>query len=119
MISACNRLTTVPEFSGDPAIRRILEHAAALPTLDLPCNLATELKIESLIVDGPTAVRLHVDAVSVEHLIQGFLPRQQADIGHSYQWQARPAISAHRTARSRLTDLGRGLSRAHIAHELT
>src|ERR1700733_2949932 len=58
-----NRIQGGPEFRRNPRIRRVLEHANALAVLDLPTNLATELKVVSLIVDRPRSIGLHQNAM--------------------------------------------------------
>src|SRR5437762_8600241 len=43
----------VPEIGGDPGVRRILEHAAESAVFDFPSDLAAELKVIALVVNGP------------------------------------------------------------------
>src|SRR5579862_7439708 len=67
----------VPKLGGDAAIGRVLEHPGALAVLNLPGNLATELEIVALVVDGPTAIGLHVNrlADARENFVQRLLAR--------------------------------------------
>src|ERR1017187_1011724 len=85
----------VPKLGGDAAVAGVLQHAHALAAADFPRDLAAELEVVALIVDGPTAVRLHVDAVAVHHLFERLLARLQAYVGHADHRQPRPAVGAH------------------------
>src|ERR1035437_474033 len=53
----------VPELGGDAAVAGVFQHADALAVADLPPDFASELKVVTLVVDGPAPVGLHVDAV--------------------------------------------------------
>src|SRR5205085_5086389 len=53
----------VPEIGGDAGVRRILEHASEFAVLDLPADLAAELKVVALVVNRPGAVGGHKDTV--------------------------------------------------------
>src|SRR5271157_1889117 len=48
-----NRLAGIPELGRDAAVARVLQHADALAVPDLPRDLAAELKVIALVVDGP------------------------------------------------------------------
>src|ERR1700691_2534530 len=63
MIAIGDGRAGIPKLGGNAAIGWILEHAHALAVLDLPGDLATELEIVALVVDGPTAIGLHVNSV--------------------------------------------------------
>src|SRR5215470_8409286 len=63
LVARADRFHGVPEFGGDPGIRRILEHPSQLAALDVPADFAAELEVIALIVNRPGAVGLHVDAV--------------------------------------------------------
>src|SRR5947209_3681733 len=63
LITRTNRVHRIPEFSGDPGVRRVLQHAHALAVFDLPPNLCSELKVIPLVVDRPRPVRLKEDRV--------------------------------------------------------
>src|ERR1700722_6429308 len=64
MIAIGDGRAGIPELGGDAAVGRILEHANAPAVLDLPADLATELEIVALVIDGPTAIGLHVNGVA-------------------------------------------------------
>src|ERR1700690_2305969 len=87
----------VPELRRDAAVAGILQHADALAVADLPADLAAELEVITLVVDGPASVGLHVDGVlrSPEDLVERLPAGAQANIGHADQRQARPAVRAH------------------------
>ncbi len=108
----------MPKLRRDAGIRRVLEHAPQLAIFDFPRDLRTELKIEPLIINAPTLISLHVNAVigTRDQLIEIPLPRFEIDVSHSNQWNAIPAIGAHRPVAA-LIDLRRGLARGEIPHE--
>src|SRR5215472_12114001 len=87
LVAGADGFHGVPELGGNPGVPRVFEHASQLAVLDLPANLATELEVVALVIDGPRAVGLHVDAVvdSGDELIEGqrFLARHNADVGHA------------------------------------
>src|SRR4051812_27797611 len=112
-----DRHAGVPELRRNPAVARILQHADPLPIADLPGDLAPELKVVPLVVDRPTAVGLHVNAVAVEDLVERLLTWQQADIGHADERQPGPAIGAHAAVGPRLPDSRSRLPRSHIPRE--
>src|SRR5580700_2438083 len=107
----------VPKLGGDAAIGRVLEHAGTLAVLNIPRNLATELEVVALVVDGPAAISLHVNRMA--HARKNFVERlrawQQADVGHSDQWQARPAGGSHGPVRTLLSYGCGGFARGHIS----
>src|ERR1035441_4195275 len=53
----------VPELSCDAQVGRVLQHASALASHDLPAYLATKLKVEAFVVDGPRTIGLHQDEI--------------------------------------------------------
>src|ERR1700691_3122722 len=63
LIARADRVQGIPELGCDSRVRRIFNHADALTVLDLPPNLATELKVVALIVDRPRSIGLHQDAM--------------------------------------------------------
>src|ERR1700683_3569806 len=69
----------IPELSGDAAIGGILQHARALAVANLPGDLAAELEVVALVVDGPATVGLHINgaADAAQHFLQRLLARQQ------------------------------------------
>src|SRR5205823_784051 len=62
-VPARDGVERAPELRRDAGVGGVAEHAPALALLDLPRNLRAELEVESLVVDRPAAIRLHVDAV--------------------------------------------------------
>ena len=95
----------VPELGGDAAVAGVLEHADALAVAHLPGDLAAELEVVALVVDGPAPVGLHVDGVvATEDLIERLVAGQQADVGHADQRKPRPS---RRRACSRWNGAGR------------
>src|ERR1700756_2096965 len=62
LLPRANHIQRIPEFRGDARIRWILQHSDALAAFDLPSDLATELKVVTLVVYRPRAVRLHEDS---------------------------------------------------------
>src|ERR1700728_3897958 len=97
MIAIGDGRAGIPKLSGDAAVGWILEHAHALAILNLPGDLATELEIVALVVDGPAAIGLHVNGVADarEDFVERLLARQQTDVGHADQREPRPAGGAH------------------------
>src|ERR1700691_207779 len=110
---------SVPEFRRDAAVARILQHADALAAADLPADLAAELEVVALVVDGPAPVGLHVDGVvhAAENLLKRVLAGEQAHIRHADERHARPAVRAHGAVGARFADSRRGLARGHVAGE--
>src|ERR1700733_792368 len=82
----------IPKLGGDATVSRILEHANAFAIFDLPGDLATELEVVALVVDGPTPIGLHVNRVADagENFIERLLAGQQADVGHADERETRP-----------------------------
>src|ERR1035438_9004229 len=69
----------VPELCGNAAIAGVLQHADALAVTHLPGDFAAELEMVALVVDGPTAIGLHVDGViRAHHFVERLLAREQA-----------------------------------------
>src|ERR1017187_2728696 len=97
----------VPELRGDAAVTRILQHADAFAVANLPADLAAELEVVALVVDGPAPVGLHVDGVAdaAEHFVERLLAGPQAYVRHADERHARPA------------NRRRGLARSHVAGE--
>src|ERR1039458_5599100 len=60
-------LAGVPELGRDAAVAGVLQHADALAPTHLPGDFAAELEVVALVVDGPTAIGLHVDGVIRAH----------------------------------------------------
>src|SRR5437899_2603003 len=121
LVARAKRVQRIPELRRNPRVRRILHHPHALSTFDLPPNLAPELKVVALVVDGPRAIRLHQNPVirRCNQLlqIQRLLPRQQADVRHADHRQPVPSFRPHRPARPVLPDRMRSLARTQITGE--
>src|ERR1700720_1879783 len=87
LIPRADRIHRIPELSRDAGVRRILQHAHPLALLDLPRNLASELKVITLVINRPGFVGLHINAaVSRGNQLlqrQRLFSRQNADIGHA------------------------------------
>src|ERR1035441_5376698 len=110
----------VPELGRNPAIAGVLQHAEALAVAHLPGDFAAELEVVALIVDGPTAIGLHVDGVvGAHHFVERLRPGQQAHVGHADERQPRPAVGAHAAVGARFTHRSGGLARGHVADELS
>src|ERR1022692_1971644 len=109
----------VPELRRDAAVTRILQHADAFAVANLPADLAAELEVVALVVDGPSPVGLHVDGVAdaAEHFVERLLAGPQAYVRHADERHARPAIRAHGAVGARLAHRRRGLARSHVAGE--
>src|ERR1044071_5936154 len=59
----------VPKLCRDATVAGVFQHAYAPPVADFPTDLAAELKVVALVVDGPAPVGLHVNAV-IKNLLQ-------------------------------------------------
>src|ERR1022692_2751059 len=109
----------VPELRRDAAVAGVLQHADALAVAHLPGDFAAELEMVALVVDGPTAIGLHVDGVvGAHHFVERLLTGEQAHVGHADERQPRPAVGAHAAVGTRLAHRGGGLARSHVAGEL-
>src|SRR5580658_6866168 len=120
MIAIGNGRARVPKLRGDAAIGRVLQHTNALTIFDFPGDLAAELEVVALVVDGPTAIGLHVNgaAHAGKNFLERLLARQQADVGHADQRKAGPTGGAHGAVRALLADGGGRLARGHVSDEL-
>src|ERR1700733_3165927 len=87
LVARADRVQRIPELGCDPRVRRILHHSRALAVLDLPPDLATELKVVALVVDRPRTVGLHQNSVigRGNQLFERerLFARQQTDIRHA------------------------------------
>src|SRR6476646_10950335 len=63
LVTRADGVHGVPELRCDSRIRRILEHAPQLAALDLPADLAAELKVITLVVNRPRTIGLHENAI--------------------------------------------------------
>src|SRR3954469_5283188 len=121
-VARADRIHGVPKFRGYSRIGGILEHASKLAILDLPSNLAPELKVVALIVDRPGAVRLHIHSVVGvgNELVKGKGPlaRKNADISHADERNAVPSFCAHGGVRAPFANSMRGFARRKISGEL-
>src|SRR5438094_765068 len=96
--NSCDAVAGIPELGRDPRIRRVFQHAAALAIDNFVGELGPKLKVQPLVVDAPTPVGLHVDAVPGlgDHLFQRRVARLEVDVRHADQRDAVPAVGAHR-----------------------
>src|SRR5579883_1748702 len=118
VLASGNGGARIPEFRRDSAVARILQHADAFAAADLPADLAPELEVVPFVVDGPAAVRLHVDGmIGIEHFFERLPPRLEADVGHANQRNPRPSIRAHAAVGTRVAHLGGGFARGHVPHK--
>src|SRR3972149_5924497 len=63
VILVADGVARIPELGGDAAVAGILQHPHLLAILDLPAQLASELKMIPAVVDGPASVGLHENSV--------------------------------------------------------
>src|SRR5579885_3315448 len=61
VVAVGDGLAGIPKFRGDAAVGGILEHPHAPAVVNLPGDLAAELEVVALVIDGPAPVGLHVD----------------------------------------------------------
>src|SRR5580692_3486526 len=110
----------IPKLSGDAAIGGILEHASAMAVFDFPGDFATELKVVTLVVDGPTAIGLHINRVAdaAEDFIERLFARQQADVGHADERETCPTGGSHSAVGALLPNGGGSFARSHISNKL-
>src|SRR3954453_7997361 len=120
-ITRANRIHGIPKLSRDARIRRVFHHAHAFAILDLPANLAAELKVIALVVNRPRPIRLHQNSVigSRNKLLERewFICRQDAYICHADHGQPIPALGAQSSARPVLPDGVRCLAGTQISRE--
>src|ERR1017187_841503 len=110
----------VPKLGGDAAVAGVLQHADALAVTHLPGDFAAELEMVALVVDGPTAIGLHVDGgAGAHHFVERLRAGEQAHVGHADERQPGPAVGAHAAVGTRLAHRRGGLARGHVAGELS
>src|SRR5271157_2993524 len=63
VLGAADGVAGIPEFCGNAAVARVLQHARLLAGANLPANFGPELEVIAPVVDRPATVGLHVDAV--------------------------------------------------------
>src|ERR1700693_4633484 len=92
-----DRVARTPECRRDARIGGVLDHPAAPAVLDLPTDFAAELKIQTVVVDRPRAIRFHVDAVAniFEERLEGDVAGQEIQIAHPDHRNVAPALRAH------------------------
>src|SRR5450432_17895 len=87
LVARANGVKRVPEFGCDARVRWIFNHAHQLAVLDLPADLAAELKVVALVVNGPRSIGLHVNSViggrNQLFQTQGLFAGQKTDVGHA------------------------------------
>src|ERR1700678_257175 len=98
LLARANRVHRIPKLRRDPGIRRIFQHPHSLAVLDLPSNLASELKVVALVVNRPRFIGLHINAIigrcNELFQTQRRLAGKNADIGHANHRQPVPAFGA-------------------------
>src|SRR5579875_173360 len=109
-----DRIAGVPKLRRDACVCRIFDHTAPFAVLDLPPDLAAELKVEAVIVDRPRAVRFHVQPFAhvLEERLEGAVAREQHEIAHPDHRDVAPALRAHagvRRSADRLRRIARHL----------
>src|SRR5579864_2895902 len=62
IFARANRVATVPEFRGDAAVARSLDHPTTFAVLDLPADFRGELKMVTAVGDGPRAICFHINS---------------------------------------------------------
>src|SRR3989441_7454193 len=97
LIEFADGVAGIPEFGGDAAVAGILQHADFFPTFDFPTDFGGKLKLVAAVIDGPGAIRLHQDCVVAGGDEAIVVPGagEQADVGHSNDGEAVPALGAH------------------------
>src|SRR5438309_9605642 len=97
VLSAADRIATVPELRGDAAVARVLQHTNFFAALDFPAEFRGKLKLISPVVNGPRTIRLHPDSIigARDQLFRRTLARLQTDVRHANNWQAVPVFRTH------------------------
>ncbi len=121
LVARADRIHRIPKLRGDPRVGRIFQHPHPLPFLDLPRNLASELKVVAFVVNRPGLVGFHVDALvgrgNELFQTQRLLSGQNADVGHANHGQPVPTFSAQRATGSRRADGVRRFARTQISRK--
>src|SRR6478672_8628638 len=120
-VARANRIHRIPEFRSNPAVGGVSQHASALAIFNFPSNLAAELEVVTFVINRPGTIGLHVDPLvgGSNKLLacQRLLPRQNADIGHSDNWQPVPSLSAQCSSRAIGANAMSSLARCQISGE--
>src|SRR3546814_18783492 len=84
LVGAADHVHRGPELGADPGVGRVAQHPAQLAVLDLPRDLAAELEVQSLVVDRPRPVGVHVDAFvgGGDQLVARAVAGERAAVGH-------------------------------------
>src|SRR5579871_1357448 len=120
MIPIGDGFARIPKLRCNAAVSRILQQTHALAISNFPSDLASELEVVTLVVDGPAPVGLHVNrmADSAQNLIERLRAGFQAHVRHAYERLTGPSGGAHRTVRARGADSGGRFARGHVSDEL-
>src|SRR3954447_19306761 len=101
-VAAADHVHRAPEARADGRVRRVLEQPGSFAALDLPPDLAAELEVQPLVVDGPRPVGVHEDPVigGGHHLLERAVARKQADVRHAHHRDAVKAVRSYGRART-------------------
>src|SRR5207244_11152592 len=85
LLASCHGVATSPELRGDPGVVRVPVEVGELAVLDPVRDLATELEVPALVVDGPRRIRLHEDAVLrvADDVLQRTLAGLEVEVGQA------------------------------------
>src|SRR5580692_1881983 len=121
LVSPAIRIARIPELGGNSAVARILQYARFLSALNLPTDLSRKLKLIPPVIDRPRTIRLHKNTVVRvrNQIVRLPTPWQQADVGHTNNRQAVPALRSHRSRRTLQTHQMRRLAIRQIPAKLT
>src|SRR4029077_4136930 len=121
LVARADRIHRIPKLRGDPRVGRIFQHPHPLTFLDLPRNLASELKVVAFVINRPGFVGLHVDTLISRgnelFQTQRSLSGQNADIGHANHGQPVPTFGAQRATGSRRAYSVRRFARTQISRK--
>jgi len=100
VIARTNCITTIPEFRGYAAVAGMFDHAAFFAAFNFPADFSRKLKMVTAVVNGPRAIRFHVNRVVGIGYQVFVLPfaGMNADVRHANYRQAVPAFRAHGAA---------------------
>jgi hypothetical protein len=98
---AAHRVARSPELGGDARVVGVAVQLRELAAFDPVRDLATELEVDPLVVDGPRLVGVHVDAVLgvADDLRECALARLEVDVGHPDDRQVLPTVGPHGAGR--------------------
>jgi len=87
----------IPELRGYTRVGRVFYPIPQLSLFDLPTDLGSKLKIDSLIINGPAASGAQKQALFGirDHVLQSPISGFKVDIRHPNQRKAVPSVGAH------------------------